>query len=117
MRRAQDEDRLQRDGGEQARADRRADADVDVPLPMRGAHLGEERHQGADDEDRLQPLAQHDDERLHEEVEGRGLVAQRALGVLEAGVELATERDELGRCRTAGGASAERRERRLELGR
>ena len=37
-----------------------------------------------DDQDRLEALAQHDDERLGEQIDGRRLVAQHALRVLEA---------------------------------
>ena len=54
---------------------------------VRRAHLGEERHQRADDQDRLEPLAQHDHEGLDEEVERREPLAQHRAGAVESGGE------------------------------
>ena len=79
------EDGLQRHRGEQARPDGRADADVDVALALRRAGLDRKVISAPIDEDRLEPFAQQDDERLEEEVERRQPVADDALGVLEVG--------------------------------
>ena len=103
--------------GEQAGHDGRAHAEIDLTLAMRGAHLRQEGHQGAHDQDRLEALSQHDHERLDEEID-RGHRLQGTLRLLQRDGQPALDRLELRRRRGArAGAGPERGEGGLDLGR
>ena len=87
-----------------------------APAPDR-AGLGQERHQGRDDQDGLVPLAHEQHERLREEVRARAAVGDQPLGALEARQQAGVNRVELVASRTRSRPRAQAGERVLELAR
>ena len=71
-----------------------------------GAGLGEEGHQRGDDEDRFEALAQHEHERLHQEIGAGAAIGHEPLRALQAGQQPGVNRVQLVGVRAGGGAGA-----------
>src|SRR5439155_1161926 len=81
------------------------------PPPPDRAGLRQERHQGRDDQDGLEPLAHEQHERLREEVRARAAVGDQPLGALEARQQAGVNRVELVASRTPSRPRAQAGER------
>ncbi len=92
------------------------DAEMDVATASRVPGLDQEGDERADDEDRLEPLPEQDDERLDEELRPRHRLAENPLGAREAGGQLGAQRLEFRRRGAASRAAPQGGELRLELG-
>ena len=83
--------------GEPTRHDGQRRSPRDLAPPLGRAGLTEERHQRADDENRLEAFAQQQQERLPEHGRGRALIRDQPLGTLQVRQQARVDRGELRR--------------------